>query len=100
MFDPTRCRVGDELPVRVYADGDKAAGALVRAIGPDGKTIATTSNSSGFATIAISAAGVWRIELQQLTRPRDDADADWVLYCGSLTFETADAGTAQKKATR
>lgn len=100
MFDPTRCKAEDELPVRVYADGDKAAGALVRAIQPDGKAVTSTSNPAGFATIAITAPGVWRIELQQLVPARGDPDADWVLYLGSLTFQTADAQPAGQGGTR
>lgn len=100
MLDPTRCKPGDELPVRVYADGDKAAGARVRAIGPDGKVTATTTNPSAFATIPITAAGSWRIEFQHLAVARDDPGADWVLYSGSLTFEAAAAAVTEQGGTR
>lgn len=100
MLDPTRCKVGDELPVRVYADGDRAAGARVRAISPDGKEASSVTNPAGFATIAIAAAGTWRIEIQQLVPARDDPDAEWVLYSGSLTFEAADAVAPKQGGTR
>ncbi|MBI5865929.1 MAG: DUF4198 domain-containing protein [Planctomycetes bacterium] len=91
FLDPTRCTVGDTLPFKVYIDGDKAPGARLRVVAPDGKTEQTlATNPSGMADIAITSAGVWRIEFQTLVhadRP-SEAGADWVLFCGSIMFET------------
>jgi hypothetical protein len=100
MLDPTRRKTGDELPLRVYADGDKAAGARVRAISPGGKEVSSVTNPTGFVTIAITEAGTWRVEVQQLVPARDDPDAEWVLYSGSLTFETADAASPKQGGSR
>lgn len=92
FMDPTLMKVGGDLPVKVYADGDKAAGARVRVVPPGGDAIEHVSNPSGMVTISINASGVWRVEMEQLVLAKHEPAVDWIFYASSLTFEVPAAG--------
>lgn len=98
FLDPTLMKIGGDLPLKVYADGDKAAGARVRIVPPQGDPIEQLSNPSGMVTIAIGASGVWRVEMEQLILAKHEPEVDWVFYTSSLTFEVPAAG-AEKAGT-
>lgn len=72
LIDPTRLHVGNDLPIRVYLDGDKAAEAPVAAIGPDGKVREAVTDRVGSTHVRIDQSGRWRfifeIESEGLTR--------------------------------
>lgn len=61
LANPATARPGADLPLRLYADGDAAAGVEVMAQGPGGASHVTRSDAHGFATVALTAAGPWRI---------------------------------------
>lgn len=72
LIDPTRLRVGNDLPVRVYLDGDKVAEAPIAAVGPDGKVREAVTDRVGSTHVRIDLSGRWRfifeIESEGLTR--------------------------------
>ncbi len=98
FMDPTLLKIGGDLPLKVYADGDKAVGARVRIVPPRGDAIEQVSNPSGMVTIAIDASGVWRLEMEQLVRAKHEPATDWVFYTSSLTFEVP-AASGEKAGT-
>ncbi len=61
LANPATTRPGADLPLKLYADGDAAAGVEVVAQGPDGTTTTVKSDAHGFATVSLTAAGPWRI---------------------------------------
>lgn len=100
FIDPTLLALGGDLPLKVYADGDKATGARVRIVPPQGEAIEQTSNPNGMVTISIHASGVWRIEMQQFVGAVHDSTTDWVFYSDSLTFEVPAADGEKAGATK
>jgi hypothetical protein len=64
LANPATARPGSDLPVRLYADGRKAAGVEVVAEGPGGLRSVTVSDAEGFAVIALPAAGPWRVHFR------------------------------------
>jgi hypothetical protein len=93
LFDPTSVVVGSDLPVRVYVGGSTKAGAKVQASSlAAGQTVAKIADRTGSTFFRITHPGLWRIEFHD-ARPLDgDADADWVLYSATLTFEVTGEG--------
>ena len=61
LANPATTRPGADLPLKLYADGDAAAGVEVVAQGPDGATTTVKSDAHGFVTVSLTAAGPWRI---------------------------------------
>lgn len=61
LANPATTRPGADLPLKLYADGDAAAGVEVVAQGPGGVSTITKSDAHGFATVSLTAAGPWRI---------------------------------------
>ena len=72
LANPATTRPGADLPLRLYADGDVAAGVEVVAEGPGGTSTVTRSDAHGFAAVALPAAGRWRIHF----RPAPDRVAE------------------------
>jgi hypothetical protein len=64
LANPATSRPGSDLPLRLYADGRKAAGVEVVAEGPGGIRQVTTSDGAGFAVVALPVAGPWRIHFR------------------------------------
>lgn len=61
LANPATTRAGAELPLKLYADGEAAAGVEVVAQGPGGISSVTKSDAHGFAVVELTAAGPWRI---------------------------------------
>jgi hypothetical protein len=64
LANPATARPGSDLPVRLYADGRKAAGVEVIAEGPGGLRNVARSDGEGFAVLALPAAGPWRVHFR------------------------------------
>jgi hypothetical protein len=61
LANPATTRPGAELPLKLYADGDAAAGVEVVGQGPGGISSVTKSDAHGLAVVKLTAAGAWRI---------------------------------------
>lgn len=93
LADPTLIRVGSDLPLRVFIEGDKRAGVRVTARGPDAVVRACVSDAVGAAHFRIDALGPWNISFQHLEPSAETSRYSGVLYSGTLTFEVrAEAG--------
>lgn len=91
LADPTCLPVGGDLPLRLYADGDKCGNVRMLATHvASGATREIAVNQSAFANLSISAAGVWRVEFCKAAPAGEDEkpEADWVIWSASATFET------------
>jgi len=86
--DPTRLRVGSDLPLVVYADNIKRK-ARVTATALSGEAAQTVDiGAGGMAVIRITHTGIWRIAFHFLeSAPPGEPQADYVVYSGTLTFE-------------
>lgn len=92
LANPALVPVGGDLPIRVYVDGDKCGGVVVRAVHADtGVTRECSVSEGGFANLTISASGVWRVEFTKAAPAEagDKAEADWILWTATVTFEAA-----------
>ena len=77
-----------ELTVRLLFHGQPLPGALVTAIRRrNGERMSVRSDSSGRARFTFPADGAWLIKSVHMTAPPVRANADWVSYWASLTFE-------------
>jgi hypothetical protein len=91
LADPGSVPVGSDLPLRLYADGDKCGNVRVLATHvASGLVRDIAVNAGAFANLAISAAGIWRVEFSKCAPAGtgEAADADWIVWTASLTFET------------
>lgn len=66
MNNPATVKPGTDLTVRVYADGEARAGAMVTAVGPDGKARTATSDAVGAATLRLDVAGRWTLRAEHV----------------------------------
>lgn len=93
LADPTVSGLGSDIPVRVYIDGDKVPGARVRATAVAGASVRDfVTDSSGFGFFRLDEEGLWRLHFEYLRPLKDDPQADWELYVGTLTFEAGRPG--------
>jgi hypothetical protein len=69
LVNPATVRPGSDLPVRLYFEGDAAAGVRVSAVGPDGLRRDAFSDAAGIAVLRIPAAGRWTLELHRRSAP-------------------------------
>jgi hypothetical protein len=96
LADPTLVAIGSDLPVRAYVDGDTRTGVkMLATCVATGKTQEALTDSSGSCHFRISDPGVWRIEFHDARPLENDADADWVVYSATLTFEVTKAGAGK-----
>jgi hypothetical protein len=90
-FDPTAARVGSDIAVTVYVDGDKRTGAKVQATSvATGKTEAFVTDASGSGHFRVTDPGLWRVEAHYAQPPAGEPSADWVIYSATLTFEATE----------
>lgn len=95
LADPTLLRPGSDLPVRAYADGGALKNGKVRAMHVASKSISEVAlDPSGIGNLRLSAAGVWRLELQLLKPANGEAGVDWTWFTATVTFEIL-AGSAE-----
>ncbi|MEK6675791.1 MAG: DUF4198 domain-containing protein [Planctomycetota bacterium] len=90
MISPAVLRPGDDLPIRVFVDYEKAISASVVAYAPDGSKHETTTDSVGAANIPIKRPGLWLI--------RHERVVDRVRIVAELVFEVE--GTTQAEENR
>jgi len=80
---------GEELPVRLTYESRPLAGALVVAINrlhPSEK-VSARSDRDGRVRFRLPRTGAWLIKAVHMVEAPASADADWVSYWASLTFE-------------
>ncbi|MCP5111763.1 MAG: DUF4198 domain-containing protein, partial [bacterium] len=88
LADPTSIAVGSDLPIRVYAGGEKRSGAMVLATNVStGKSQKLTTDPVGAADFNVNASGLWRVEFHHAQKLEQDPDADWLIYSATLSFE-------------
>jgi len=87
--NPYVLRPGKELPVRLTYQNRPLAGALVVAINrlnPSEKVSARTDNF-GRVRLRLRPEGMWLVKAVHMLPAPSGANADWVSYWASLTFE-------------
>lgn len=98
LFDPTLALHPSAMPVRVYIDGDGAAGMRVWATHlATGAAQSAISDGRGIAQLEVAGPGPWLVEFHHVypVGPGDD-EADWVVFTGTMVFESlAPAGGAR-----
>ena len=60
-----------------------------------GMIIEKTTDRSGMTYFRITDPGVWRIEFHHAELLENDADAGWVIYSATLTFEVPTQGAGK-----
>jgi uncharacterized GH25 family protein len=81
---------GQELPVSLTYEGRPLAGTLVVAMNrsnPSAKLMARTDRN-GRVKFRLSDRGVWLIKAVHMIPAPSGADAEWISFWASLTFET------------
>lgn len=87
--NPYTLHPGDELPVRLTYQNRPLGGALVVAINrlnPSEKLSARTDNA-GRVRLRLRPEGMWLVKAVHMLPAPAGANADWVSYWASLTFE-------------
>ena len=87
--NPYAIRTGDDLPVRLTYENRPLAGALVVAINrqnPSEKLSART-DADGRVRLRLPRRGMWLVKAVHMVPAPAGADADWVSFWASLTFE-------------
>lgn len=90
--DPAALKPGERLPVRLLWHGKPAAGIRVERAwavpaGGKGVEVVGRTDAEGRMTVLVDKAGRWRLHAVAMERARNDAEADWVSYWASMTFE-------------
>ena len=88
--DPTSVRAGESLTVRLLAEGQPVAGAVVTALS-EGISVKDQTDADGLATLRIEREGAWLIKTVHMVRWPATAslEADWASYWVTLAFHTA-----------
>jgi len=86
LISPATIRPGNDLPVRVYMDGEKKAGVEVRAYRPDGQANVQTTTPGGVAVFRITEPGRWMIRFETTHQDK--------LFIAELVFDVAAAAKA------
>ena len=87
--NPYALATGQELPVRLTNQNRPLAGALVVAINrqnPSEKLSART-DADGRVRFRLPRGGMWLVKAVHMVAAPAGADADWVSFWASLTFE-------------
>src|SRR5262245_49498365 len=91
--NPYGLNSGQELPVRLIYENRPLTGALVVAMNrlhPSEKQTARTDDA-GRARFKLDQNGMWLIKAVHMVEAPAGADADWISYWASMTFELKDA---------
>ena len=95
--NPYTLSAGEELPITLTYEGKPLAGALVVAINrfnPEAKLTAR-SDSQGRARFRLADRGAWLIKAVHMVSAPAGANADWMSYWASLTFELKGSGAGK-----
>jgi hypothetical protein len=87
--NPYALPVGQDLPVRLTYDSRPLAGALVVALNrsrPSEKLLARTDNE-GRVRFRVRTGGMWLVKAVHMVPAPTGANAEWVSFWASLTFE-------------
>jgi uncharacterized GH25 family protein len=87
--NPYAVRAGEDLPVRLTYEKRPLAGALVVAmnrLNPSAK-LAARSDSDGRVRLRLPPGGMWLIKAVHMVPAPAGADAEWVSFWASLTFQ-------------
>jgi uncharacterized GH25 family protein len=90
--NPYALNAGQEMPVRLIYENRPLTGALVVAMNrlhPSEKLTART-DEAGRAHFKLHQNGMWLIKAVHMVEAPAGADADWVSYWASMTFELKD----------
>lgn len=88
LIDGTAMAPGADVAFRVYIDGGKVDGAMLRVTSPAGAASKVPADESGAAHFRITDAGVWKVEFNHAAVLTDDPAADWSLHTATLLFES------------
>ncbi len=90
LMDPTRARVGSDVPLKVYSQIGGASRALVLATNTTtGETVRAQSDDWGIADVPIVSAGRWQVEVHAIRSMR--GVGSYELHTATLTFDVGDA---------
>jgi uncharacterized GH25 family protein len=91
--NPYTLRAGQDLPVRLTFDGRPLAGTLVVAFNRLNamEKLTARSDADGRVRFAVKDKGVWLVKAVHMVPAPANANADWVSYWASLTFELGKA---------
>jgi hypothetical protein len=94
--NPARLNAGQELPVRLTYENRPLSGALVVAINrlDPSKKLSARSDQDGRVRFRLPRGGMWLIKAVHTVEAPAAADAEWVSYWASLTFEIPQAAVA------
>ncbi len=98
LADPTRLRIGDDLPVRVYYEGVKVEAAIVTAAvyrtgfgGPSTRVnAARPTDAHGTTWLPIKHAGIWVVRFVHEVQDEAQSHADAQQYVAELVFEVGE----------
>jgi uncharacterized GH25 family protein len=96
--NPYSIAIGEELPLRLTYRNRPHPGALVVAINrlDPGKRLSARTDADGRVRFRLPSGGMWMIKAVHMIPAPAGADADWMSYWASLTFELRDARIARK----
>jgi uncharacterized GH25 family protein len=91
--NPYALNAGQELPVRLIYQNRPLAGALVVAMNRlrPGEKLTARTDEAGRARFTLQQEGMWLIKAVHMVEAPAGADADWVSYWASMTFELKDS---------
>lgn len=87
--NPYSLAAAKELPVRLTYEGRPLAGALVVAINKQNpaQKISARSAADGRVRLRLRSGGMWMVKAVHMVPAPPGAEAEWVSYWASLTFE-------------
>jgi uncharacterized GH25 family protein len=90
--NPYALNAGQEMPVRLIYENRPLAGALVVAINRlhASEKLTARTDEAGRARFKLHQNGMWLIKAVHMVEAPAGADADWVSYWASMTFELKD----------
>ena len=96
--NPYSMHNGGELPIRLTYQNRPLSGALVVAINRANPTerLSARTDSEGRVRLQLRSDGMWMIKAVHMIPAPAGANADWVSYWASLTFELQSSNSARK----
>src|SRR5688572_28877391 len=87
--NPAAMGAGQELPVRLTYEQRALPGVLVVAInrGHPSEKLSARSDKDGRVRFRLPRGGMWLVKAVHMIEAPAGADAEWISYWASLTFE-------------
>jgi uncharacterized GH25 family protein len=85
--NPYTMKPGQELPVRLIYEGRPLSGALVVAVNRRSEKLTARSDQNGRVGFLLPSSGIWLVKAVHMVEAPAGANAEWISYWASLTFE-------------